>query len=213
MSRRARNRPDRMTVARFAAVASASLCVGVEGARAFDFFGLFGSDDKPPPVSPTAISYSVAIDVAGGDGRIKSAVNDASSLYRLRKDPPPDGDFSGAAREQRLRRDPRRAVGPRLLQRDRGDLDRRRVLDHRLPQCRRLRPSRRRLSQPRPRAGDHQGRSRPAVPAPRHSRRQRRRRGLLARDAARARGRPQAGRPRSGERPAVSGCADRRLFS
>ncbi len=81
-----------MTVALFAAVASASLCVGVEGARAFDFFGLFGSDDKPPPVSPTAISYSVAIDVAGGDGGIKSAVNDASSLYRLRKDPPPDGD-------------------------------------------------------------------------------------------------------------------------
>src|SRR5208283_79594 len=54
--------------------------------------GLFGSDDKPPPVSPTVVSYSVAIDVVGGDGGIKDAVTDASSLYKLRKDPPPDGD-------------------------------------------------------------------------------------------------------------------------
>jgi translocation and assembly module TamA len=81
-----------MTVALTVVAVGASLCAGVEGALAFDFFGLFGSDDKPPPVSPTAISYSVAIDVAGGDGGIKSAVNDASTLYRLRKDPPPDGD-------------------------------------------------------------------------------------------------------------------------
>ena len=82
-----------MGVALVAAVAAgASLIAGVEGARAFDFFGLFGSDDAPPPVSPTTVSYSVAIDVVGGDGSIKDAVQDASSLYRLRKDPPPDGD-------------------------------------------------------------------------------------------------------------------------
>ncbi len=82
-----------MGVALVAAVAAgASFVAGVEGARAFDFFGLFGSDDAPPPVSPTTISYSVAIDVVGGDGSIKDAVQDASSLYRLRKDPPPDGD-------------------------------------------------------------------------------------------------------------------------
>ncbi len=93
MSRGSQNRPDRLGVAFIAALAAgASLLAGVDGARAFDFFGLFGSDDKPPPVSPTTVSYSVSIDVLGGDGAIKDAVQDASSLYRLRKDTPPDGD-------------------------------------------------------------------------------------------------------------------------
>jgi translocation and assembly module TamA len=63
-----------------------------EGAYAFDFFGLWGSSETPPPVSRTAISYAVTIDVAGGDGGLTNAVKDSSSLYRLRKDPPPDGD-------------------------------------------------------------------------------------------------------------------------
>ncbi len=61
-------------------------------AQAFDFFGLWSSGDSAPPVSPAAISYSVAIDVAGGDGGVRNAVMDASSLYKLRKDAPPDGD-------------------------------------------------------------------------------------------------------------------------
>ena len=47
--------------------------------------------ETPPPVSRTAISYAVTINVAG-DGSLKNAVQDASSLYKLRKDPPPDGD-------------------------------------------------------------------------------------------------------------------------
>ena len=60
--------------------------------QAFDFFGLWSSEDSAPPVSLTAISYSVTIDVAGGDGGIQNAVMDASSLYKLRKDAPPDGE-------------------------------------------------------------------------------------------------------------------------
>ena len=67
-------------------------CGGRESARAFDFFGLWGSDESPPPVSRTAISYALTIDVAGGDKALKDAVTDASSLYQLRKDAPPDGD-------------------------------------------------------------------------------------------------------------------------
>ena len=63
-----------------------------DSAQAFDFFGLWGSDESPPPVSRTAISYAVTVDVAGGDSALKNAVTDASSLYKLRKDPPPDGD-------------------------------------------------------------------------------------------------------------------------
>jgi translocation and assembly module TamA len=61
-------------------------------AQAFDFFGLWSSVDSAPPVSPAAISYSVAIDVAGDDSGIRNAVTDASSLYKLRKDAPPDGE-------------------------------------------------------------------------------------------------------------------------
>ncbi len=93
MDRASRNRSEswgaRLIVA---AAAAATLLGGPDGAHAFSFFGLFGSDDTPPPVSRTAISYSVTIDVAGGKGGVKDAVMDASSLYKLRKDPPPDGD-------------------------------------------------------------------------------------------------------------------------
>jgi translocation and assembly module TamA len=74
-----------------AALAGAALVTGPPCARAFDFFGLFGSE-QAPAVSDTAVSYTVAIDVEGGDGAIASAVQDASTLYSLRKDPPPDGD-------------------------------------------------------------------------------------------------------------------------
>ena len=63
-------------------------CSDRESARAFDFFGLWGSDETAPPVSPTAISYAVTIHA----GELKNAVMDASSLYQLRKDPPADGD-------------------------------------------------------------------------------------------------------------------------
>ena len=62
------------------------------GARAFDFFGLWGSDDTPPPVSRATISYTLTVDVAGDGSALKSAVTDASSLYRLREDAPPDGE-------------------------------------------------------------------------------------------------------------------------
>ena len=61
-------------------------------AQAFDFFGLFGSDDTPPPVSRTAIPYILTVEVTGDDSALKSAVRDASSLYRLRKDAPADGE-------------------------------------------------------------------------------------------------------------------------
>ena len=61
-------------------------------ARAFDFFGLWGSSESPPPISRGAISYTVAIDIPGGDSALTNQVKDASSLYSLRQDAPPDGD-------------------------------------------------------------------------------------------------------------------------
>ncbi len=89
-SRNLLDRPGLRLVVALAACAAA-LC-GRESAQAFDFFGLWSSEDSSPPVSPTAISYSVAVDVAGDGRGIRNAATDASSLYRLRKDAPPDGE-------------------------------------------------------------------------------------------------------------------------
>jgi translocation and assembly module TamA len=61
-------------------------------AEAFDFFELFGSDDKPPAVSRAAIPYALTVQVAGDPSGLKDAVRDASSLYSLRNDAPPDGE-------------------------------------------------------------------------------------------------------------------------
>jgi translocation and assembly module TamA len=61
-------------------------------AEAFDFFGLFGSDDTPPAVSRAAISYSFTVQVTGDASALKDSVKDASSLYSLRKDAPADGE-------------------------------------------------------------------------------------------------------------------------
>jgi translocation and assembly module TamA len=79
----------RFVVALAAAMAA---CSPRESAEAFDFFGLWSWGESPPPVSRTAISYAVTVDIEGGDGSLKNAVQDASSLYKLRKDAPPDGD-------------------------------------------------------------------------------------------------------------------------
>jgi translocation and assembly module TamA len=84
---------DRVGMRFVVALAAAMIaCSDGNSVQAFDFFGLWGSDETPPPVSRTAISYAVTVDIEGGDGALKTAVTDASSLYTLRKDPPPDGD-------------------------------------------------------------------------------------------------------------------------
>ena len=74
------------------ALGAGLIVLGVSAAaRALDFFGLFGSE-APPPISATALSYAVTIDIAGDDNALASAAMDASSLYKLRQDAPPDGD-------------------------------------------------------------------------------------------------------------------------
>ena len=74
------------------AVLGCSLC---EQAHALDFLGLFGSDD-PPPVSATTLSYRLEIEAKTPDGKNDSdaeqALRDASGTYRLRQEPPPDGE-------------------------------------------------------------------------------------------------------------------------
>ena len=88
-----RNLLDRLSLRLVIALAAYSVAFCEwDHAQAFDFFGLWSSEDSAPPVSRTAISYSVAIDVAGDDRGTRNAVTDASSLYKLRKDAPPDGE-------------------------------------------------------------------------------------------------------------------------
>ncbi|MWV26133.1 outer membrane protein assembly factor [Methylobacterium sp. 2A] len=60
-------------------------------AQAFDLFGLFGSEPEPPTPSPSALPYSVRI-TGTDDSDVLQAVQDTSTLYRLRQEPPPDGE-------------------------------------------------------------------------------------------------------------------------
>jgi translocation and assembly module TamA len=87
------NLPRRVHVRVVVALAASSVALEApDGARAFDFFGLWSSGESAPAVSRDAVSYAVTIDLNGGDGGLKNAVTDASSLYRLRSDAPPDGE-------------------------------------------------------------------------------------------------------------------------
>ena len=73
--------------------AAAGLLAG--RAQAFDFFGLFG--DSIPEPSRTALPYEVTFESQGAS--VESQMEQASNLYGLRRDAPPDG-FSLAARAQ-----------------------------------------------------------------------------------------------------------------
>jgi translocation and assembly module TamA len=84
---------DRVSLRLIVAFAATVIVIGDwTVAEAFDFFGLFGSDDTPPPVSRASIPYTLTVEAAGDDSALKSAVRDASSLYSLRKDAPADGE-------------------------------------------------------------------------------------------------------------------------
>jgi translocation and assembly module TamA len=86
-------RPDRLSVRLVVALAAGVIVLSDwTDAQAFDFFGLWGSDETPPPISQAAIPYILTVEVTGDDSALKSAVRDASSLYRLRKDAPADGE-------------------------------------------------------------------------------------------------------------------------
>ena len=60
-------------------------------ARAFDLFGLFGSEPGPPAPSPAALPYALRI-TGTDDADVLRALQDVSVLYRLRQEAPPDGE-------------------------------------------------------------------------------------------------------------------------
>ncbi|WP_246731390.1 autotransporter assembly complex family protein [Methylocapsa sp. S129] len=78
--------------ASLAAALIAALPCANSRALAFDFFGLWGSDDTPPAISQDALPYVVTFKVEGDDKGLLQSAQDASSLYKLRHDAPLDGD-------------------------------------------------------------------------------------------------------------------------
>lgn len=62
-----------------------------EEARAFDLFGLFGTEEAPPAPRADALPYAVRLQGVEDDDLL-TALQDASTLYRLRNEPPPDAE-------------------------------------------------------------------------------------------------------------------------
>ncbi len=80
------------TVRRFAfGCCLSTVLFGPGPAHAFNFFGLFG-DDKPPAVSQSALPYLLEFQAGEGSKDLRESLEQASTLYRTRQDPPPDGE-------------------------------------------------------------------------------------------------------------------------
>ncbi|GJE55002.1 Outer membrane protein assembly factor BamA [Methylobacterium thuringiense] len=76
----------------YALLATSGLAMAVpQPAQAFDLFGLFGSEEEPPQPTATALPYSVRI-TGVDDSDVVQALQDTSTLYRLRQEAPPDGE-------------------------------------------------------------------------------------------------------------------------
>ncbi|MDX6804972.1 autotransporter assembly complex family protein [Terrihabitans rhizophilus] len=90
-------------------IAVAVLAVGLlalpdQPAQAFSFFGLFGGE-KVPAANPASLPYALTFET-GTATDVEQALKDASTLYRLRADPPADGE----ALALRARTEPQRLV-------------------------------------------------------------------------------------------------------
>jgi translocation and assembly module TamA len=81
-----------------------------QSAAAFDPFGLFGSADEPPAPRADALPYAVKLSGAD-DEELLTALQDTSTLHRLRKDAPPDGEGLVRRAEADLRRLPEAMSG------------------------------------------------------------------------------------------------------
>jgi translocation and assembly module TamA len=77
---------------------SVTLLIGIAlGAASFSsavradwFFGLFGSSEEPPAPSADAVSY--AVEIVAPDDSLNAILQSASNLYKLRQQPPQNGE-------------------------------------------------------------------------------------------------------------------------
>jgi translocation and assembly module TamA len=77
-------------------MALAALCDPTAPARAFDFFGLLGSEEELPAPSMDALPYKIEIIGLDDQPQLMRLIEDSSSAYRLRMQPPAAG--AGLAR-------------------------------------------------------------------------------------------------------------------
>ncbi len=96
---RVRRRVIRVVAGGSGCAFAAFLTVQSLPARAFDLssldiFGLFGGKEQPPAVSATTLPYQLSFDLGDADDAkaLTRTLQDASLLYRLRQDAPPDGE-------------------------------------------------------------------------------------------------------------------------
>ncbi|WP_343232592.1 autotransporter assembly complex family protein [Microvirga antarctica] len=61
-------------------------------AQALDLFGWFGSKETPPTPSAQSLPYVVTFAVEGDAKAVEQTLKDTSGLYRLRNEPPAEGD-------------------------------------------------------------------------------------------------------------------------
>ncbi len=79
-----------------ASVAALFAPQAIAPAEAFDFFGLFGSGEEPPPPSPETLPYKVEFAGVDDDKALAQNLKDASNVWRLRRQSPSSG--AGLAR-------------------------------------------------------------------------------------------------------------------
>ncbi|RFB79509.1 outer membrane protein assembly factor [Methylovirgula sp. 4M-Z18] len=72
-------------------LSGSALFSGVGRADAFDFFGLWPSE-KPPAINAQSLPYQVTFTCQDCSGTTNQALQDASNTYKLRQEPPLDGD-------------------------------------------------------------------------------------------------------------------------
>jgi translocation and assembly module TamA len=84
------------SVVRFLSAVVLAALVGAAPARAFDFFGLLGSEEQPPEPSAEALPYRIEFAGLDDQPQLERALQDSSSAWRLRQQPPAAG--AGLAR-------------------------------------------------------------------------------------------------------------------
>ena len=81
----------RASVFLMASVAALFSPLAIAPAGAFDFFGLLGSEEEPPPPSPETLPYKLEFTGLDDDKSLAQNLKDASNVWRLRLQAPASG--------------------------------------------------------------------------------------------------------------------------